>query len=159
MRLKVIRFRQRVAQSMARLVNLYVSEWPYLRLYLLRLAFRVACWIRLGVIAFMWISFEGYLRTWKFLQVFWEDLTGMRSTKAHRAIFCLSVSILVGHLVMLTLTPFRVSPWSLIFWTAHGMVVHTYWARGLRWCCDQMGMRRSGHYSAEEAFDGLDLGN
>jgi hypothetical protein len=115
-------------------------------------------WVQLVLFALLWLSFEGYTRAWAFIQTRAEPVLRYKLSTGHRALFCLIVSLVVGHGLMLTLSTFPLSFWSFGFWTAHGLFIHLRWHRGVRWCRHVLGIWPT-QYDPERPYDALYLDN
>ena len=115
-------------------------------------------WLSLLFIGLLWLSFEGYMHAWKFLQPILQDLSGRQIKDGHRALFCVTLSLVGGILLMLQFTSVRLNVWSFAFWLLYGLMIHASWERGATWCRRRLGIHPV-RYDPKRPYDNLDLGN
>lgn len=98
------------------------------------------------------ISFEVDLISWEHLEKRFEKQYHYRLRNYHRALFCLALSLTLWQAVLLIITGWSLSGWTIVLSLAHALLVQIFWKRGARYFRRLLGVRplRSG---------GLDLGN
>jgi hypothetical protein len=74
-----------------------------------------------------------------------------------RLAYCLGLSLTGVQFVLVPLTRTPVSGWSMLFCAAHGLAVHVFWTRGVRWCKLRLGVRPPRSYDPARPFAGLEL--
>ncbi len=84
---------------------------------------------------------------------------GQQADGWQRLAYCLTLSLTGGQLVLVLLTRAHVSIWTIVFCAMHGLVVHIFWTRGVRWCKQQLGVRPMRRFDPQNPFAGLDLGS
>jgi hypothetical protein len=115
-------------------------------------------WMRSILILMLWISFEAYIWGWEIIKRRAGKSLGQQANGWQRLVYCLALSLTGGQFVLLLLTRAHLSIWTMLLCAAHGLAVHIFWHRGVRWCKQQLGVRPTRGFDPQNPFAGLDLG-
>ncbi len=107
----------------------------------------------------LWFFFEAYRKVWSLYESVLQYRLSLLPIQLQRFLFCWVLSCVIGHVLILSLTPLPFGLWTIGLCSVHAYIMHAGWNGGPRWCRQKLGVRPSRIVDREEPYGGLDLGN